>query len=394
MAERLNFTKQSVEAITPDKSRRTTYHDTKTEGLILRVEPSGKKTYCWLRKGAGKVQFKKIGTFPDLSLEQVRGMAAKHNSGLAEWQANDYKGDNPFVKQSAKTIAALADRYVESQIRPWSTNPARAEREVRGMVNGYLGTWKPRRLSSIKRKEIIEWHGQVGKKHGHVTANRAWQLLRTLYNWAIKKNIWDGANPARVMKDDLFPEQSRHRYIEREEMPKFLGTLRQEVNVDLRDFVIIALFTGARRGDVLGMRWNQLSENVWNVPNRKKPQNPYVATLEEEVLDCLCERKKRVGDSEWVFPSFGKSGHLVSLKRGWQQFLKRTGLKNLHVHDLRRTLGSWQANQGTSLEIIGKSLGHGDSRSTKRYARLQTEAARQSVNQATRAMLAAKEVKP
>jgi len=67
----------------------------------------------------------------------------------------------------------------------------------------------------------------------------------------------------------------------------------------------------------------------------------------------------------------------------------RTMLTDIRVHDLRRTLASWQAKQGTSLAIIGKGLGHSDWRSTALYSRLQNASVRQSVTQVTRAMLAA-----
>jgi len=387
--KRINFTKGSLEAIKPDKTKRVVVHDSKTEGLILRVEPSGKRTFCWLRKADGRVQFKKIGTFPDITPEQARGEAAKHNASLAKWSAGDFSDDNPFVRQKTTTVSEVADLYIDKQIRLGnSTDPVRREREIRGMLDSHLAIWKARRLRSIKRGEITSWHTEIGKKHGKVTANRSWELLRTIFNWAIKNGHWAGDNPARIMKDDRFKEYARDKYITEEQMPNFLKVLATEPNRDLRDFVIISLFTGARRGDVLNMRWDQINGNVWTVPNRKKPEHPYVVRLEQEVLDQLEDRKN---DSEWVFPSHSESGHLESVKRGWKEFLKRAKLTDIRVHDLRRTLGSWQANQGVSLEIIGKSLGHRDSRSTKRYAQLQNQVAHDSVHQATRAMLAAKE---
>jgi hypothetical protein len=67
----------------------------------------------------------------------------------------------------------------------------------------------------------------------------------------------------------------------------------------------------------------------------------------------------------------------------------RTMLTDIGIHDLRRTPASWQAKQGTSLAIIGKSPGHSDWRSTAVYSRLQNASVRQSVTQVTRAMLAA-----
>ena len=59
------------------------------------------------------------------------------------------------------------------------------------------------------------------------------------------------------------------------------------------------------------------------------------------------------------------------------------------LHDLRRTLGSWQAKTGASLAIIGKSLNHQSQQTTAIYARLDLDPVRQSVNTANSAMLEA-----
>ena len=67
--------------------------------------------------------------------------------------------------------------------------------------------------------------------------------------------------------------------------------------------------------------------------------------------------------------------------------LNNAGLTNLRIHDLRRTLGSWQAKSGASLAIIGKSLNHKNQTTTAIYARLDLDPVRDSVNTATNAML-------
>ena len=83
----------------------------------------------------------------------------------------------------------------------------------------------------------------------------------------------------------------------------------------------------------------------------------------------LCSRLP--SESDYVFPSRSKSGHVVEPKKIWQELRAAAGLDELRMHDLRRTLGSWQASAGVSTTIIGKSLGHAaGSRATSVYARL------------------------
>lgn len=76
-------------------------------------------------------------------------------------------------------------------------------------------------------------------------------------------------------------------------------------------------------------------------------------------------------------------------KKGWKRILERAGIDNLRIHDLRRTLGSWQAKTGASLAIIGKSLNHKNQNTTAIYARLDLDPVRDSVNKATSAMMQA-----
>ncbi len=90
--------------------------------------------------------------------------------------------------------------------------------------------------------------------------------------------------------------------------------------------------------------------------------------------------------SNFVFPGTGKSGHLVEPKKGWIRIKERAGIKDLRLHDLRRSLGSWQAITGSSLVIIGKTLAHKDQKTTAIYAQLDNDPVRESLQKATEAI--------
>ena len=92
-----------------------------------------------------------------------------------------------------------------------------------------------------------------------------------------------------------------------------------------------------------------------------------------------------------MFPSrrnHAKAPHLTDPKAAWARLLERAKLDDLHIHDLRRSLGSWAAMTGASTLIIGKALGHLDQQATAIYARLNLDPVRLSVNAALAAMLA------
>ena len=172
--------------------------------------------------------------------------------------------------------------------------------------------------------------------------------------------------------------------------------MAEEPNDTIRDYFLLALLTGARRANVLAMRWAEvnLAEGLWRIP-RTKNGDPQNVTLSPEAVTILQIRKKTAEeDAEFVFPGTGASGHLVEPKKGWARVLERADITDLRIHDLRRTLGSWQAKTGASLTIIGKSLNHKNMATTAIYARLDLDPVRQSVNTATTAMLEAAGLKP
>jgi integrase len=389
---RLNFTKHSLEDIATDPKRRTVYHDMRADGLCLRVEPSGRKTFCWFRKINGRPTFKHIGLFPDLSVENARTKAGEYNSQFARWKADEFQGDSPLEpKRRDLTFAVVLEDYIARHLTAAAKSPERAAKSVRWQFSKYVAGWKERKLGAVRQRDVLDLHKHVGDKHGTFTANRLVQLLRALYNWAAQNMNWKGENPARIK---LYSEKlhQRTRFLQADELASLFRALREEPSRDLRDFIVLALFTGARMSDVLAMRW----ENVrfeppsWEIPNPKS-RVPYLVPLLPETLEILRERRET--ESPWVFPGSGRTGHITGFKHSWPALLKRAKITDLRVHDLRRTLGSWMAAGGASLPIIGKALGHQSVGSTAIYARLNLDPVREAVERASRAMLTAGEKK-
>jgi len=236
-----------------------------------------------------------------------------------------------------------------------------------------------------------------------------------------------------------YPEQARERWLDNIELPYLFRALDHEDNVMLRDFIYVALFTGARRGNVLPMRWEDIDfdAQLWKI-GMTKNGTPQTIPLVLPLHELLKERRKTI-DSPWVFPANSAPGHYVEPKKGWFAILERAtayrlidklaehhgwpeseklqaiaitdakpahavaiytkmcaeikvdlkplDMRDLRVHDLRRTLGSWQAGLNVSLAIIGRTLNHKSPQSTKVYARLALDPVRDAMSTATSAML-------
>jgi integrase len=395
----LNFTKRALEDLRVLRGDdRVIVFDTNTAGLGFIVFDSGVRSFFHRRRVRGVAERTALGRFPDLTIEQARGEASRLNARIAAWKLSGYQGESPFDKRpEATTFGELVDKYIERHVQGHASHPERAIQEVRWAVNRHLASWKNAKLGEITRSDVVQLHEDVGKKH-KTAANRLVQLVRRLYSLGASPDVGlhRGENPACHIK--LFHESKRTRFLKPAELHPLFIALRQEPNAALRDYVTLALWTGARRGDLLSMRWQDLGldDNRWEIPHPKN-RNPYVVPLTPEAVKILRDRAARSKGSEWVFPSkHGRTGHITDFKRGWKTLLKRAGLvdKDLRQHDLRRTLGSYQAAGGTSLGIIGKSLGHKSLAATAIYAQLDLDPVRESVLSATRTMIAASKKKP
>lgn len=438
---RLNFTIRAIEALPPapadSKSGRVEYMDTEAPGLYLRVTKNGVKTFSYFgrAKGARKAERFTIGRFPVVKPEQARQEAWK----LAGEQA---KGES--VTQAARdkrgemTLDTLKDKYGADLRKRNAKDVDAFEKQYARHIQPYFGKL---RLSDISADDVAEWHDKLpdiimrklqetaagraavreqrrqeieerqakkGRRHGPKpkpkasqrststvvvtgkgSANRALESLRAMFNWAAKpvRGFFTGTNPA--TGHTKFPGSERERFLRPGEASAFFRALLEEQNITARDCIMMKLLTGGRRANVHAMRWDQIDfgEAVWHIPGAfTKNGAPQYVPLVPEAVALLKQRYDARTSSVWVFPadrSDSKHGHIGNLKAAWHRVMVRSGLSNLRQHDLRRTLGSWQARHGATLLLIGKSLNHKHPASTAIYARLDIEPVRASMGQAT-----------
>ncbi|MDR2629128.1 MAG: tyrosine-type recombinase/integrase [Puniceicoccales bacterium] len=374
---KINFTKAAILAIKPPGKGYIIYCDAQEKGLCLRVLSTGSKTFIFQKFIEGKIARIVIAPFPDITVDEARKRVQEMKGQLAG-------GKNPLKEKEKladeKTFGEAYELFMEKYAK--IENRVRTQKDMKSRLKKVLPHWSHRYLSSISRYEMQEMHARIGQEHGKIEANRVFSYIRTIYNKMIGWG-WEGKNPATGIQK--FKEQKRDRFILHDELPKFMEALEMEPNRAMRDFFLMCLYTGARCGNVLSMRWEDIDFSIreWRIPDTKNGE-PVRIPLIEEALEILENRSWLKGSSiPWVFPSNdSKSGCLVSPQKAWKRILDRAGLKNLRIHDLRRTLGSYQAIAGASLTIIGKSLGHKSPQSTAIYARLSNDPVRASMTSA------------
>ena len=374
-----NFTKRFLEAIEiPDSGKRLYLYDTKVRGLELMVTGQGAKSFKVYRRIKDKPVRVTLGKFPEMTIEQARKEAQRTintmNTGI---NPNEEKRKLRAELKLEELFSLFMEKYSKHHKKTWKTDEKDIPR--------FLGHWFKRKISSITKQEIIALHESIRQENGLYQANRLLARIHILYNKAIEWG-WEGLNPAQGIKK--FKEKSRGRFLHPDELPFFFESLDAETNDTIRDYIYVSLFTGARRSNVLAMRWENINfdRREWLVPETKNGE-PLRIHLINHVIKILKRRQKYYGKSEWVFAGTGQSGHLVEPKTGWKRILKRADIKDLRLHDLRRTLGSWQAATGANSYMIGQTLGHKNPQSTAVYARLNIDSVRDSVEKATQAML-------
>jgi integrase len=436
----IRFTKQTIDALpVPPADKRVTYREDKTPGLELRVSSTGTKAWSVFRRTKGGPPIRvSLGRYPEMTIEQARKKAATFSQ---EIQAG---GDPAAIRRANReemTFRELFEQYIERHAKPRKRTWKEDETKYKQYLARPLGGKK---LSAIGRRDIAQVHSSVSASGHPTTANRVLAMVSSVFGWAISAGLWDKLNPAKGIKRNR--ERSRDRFLQADELPHFFAALTTEPLDTVRDYVWVSLLTGARRANVLAMRWRDISFDraEWRI-ERTKNGEPQTVTLTPEAIEIL-RRRKPAEVAEYVFPGPGKAGHLTEPRKTWRRILARAHalgfvqalanaagwesdaieqarsdaiadpratlahyaaqakavgvdaaafeLRDLRIHDLRRTLGSWQARGGASLAIIGKSLNHKSVQTTAIYARLDQDPVRQSVERATSEMFAAAGIAP
>jgi integrase len=212
-------------------------------------------------------------------------------------------------------------------------------------------------------------------------------LLRKMFNLARDWGLHAGENPATRIQ--MFREESRDRFVQPEELPRLFQAIAEEADPAVRAVLLTALLTGARRTEVLTMRWEDVSltRAEWRIPHTKAGR-PHLLPVPQALIATL-RSLPRVEGNPYVFVGQNGIGHLHDMKRAWDRIRLKAGIQDVRFHDLRRTVGSWLAGSGESLNLIGKELNHRDVSTTAIYARLNLNPVRQALERNASKMLEA-----
>ncbi len=288
----------------------------------------------------------------------------------------DMKNGRYFRYGEAKrhTVAEMIDRYVKEVA---SMKSERFQSERKGQLQFWrdeLGDFTLAELTPAKIVETREKLKQtpVGKKvqkpRSPASVNRHLAALSAVLNTAAKEWMWLEDSPLRKVSRFKEP-RGRVRFLSDEERAVLLNACQQSAEPLLYPIVVVALSTGARRGELLNLRWKDVDFprgfiRLEETKNRERRAVPLTSHAMEVMRGLASIRKI---DDDRVFPfKFG----VGSLRASWEQALIEAKIDDFRFHDLRHTAASYLAMNGATLAEIAEVLGHKTLQMVKRYAHL------------------------
>lgn len=332
-----------------------------------RTHTSGKITY--------RVRIRVNGS-PNISESFPTRRAAKEwaDKMEAEVRQGRYFGTE---ERKERTFTEVAERYLAQE------NPSNVKSFHKCRIqilwwqerlkDYYLCRITPSLISEIK-EELLKEKTPKGTLRSQSTANRYIAALSGAFSMAVKEWGWLKENP--VSNITRFKEgKPRERFLTKEEIEKLLAICKQSKSPHLYPVTLFALCTGARRGEILGLKWQDVDFDRRTATFRDTKNGEHRSIpLSDSLAECLLnERAKRNILSEYVFPSVdGKRPG--DIRAAWENAIKEADLSSICFHSLRHTVASHLTMGGASTLEVGAILGHKTLAMVKRYSHLSVSA--------------------
>ena len=372
---KLKLTKSGVERLpyyvsSTSPKNQELYWDTELAGFGLRVTRSS-KTYIVEKRVNGRTVRSRIGRHNQIPTEKARKMA----QSLILDMSNG-KDINAIKRASGGESMTLGDAFKDFiEMRDLKDKTIH---DYGLSMNKAFKEWKRKRLVDITRTMVKKKYSQIKKdaesrylsrskerglspdkevmeKRGNAQANLDMRFLRSLMNFA--SGQYEDRNGQPLVKDNpvtvltktksWYRVERRQTIIKPHELSAWFAAVNNLNGRQVKDYLILLLFTGLRRQEAMKLQWDQvnLKAKTLTVIDTKN-RNPLTLPFGTFILKLLKDRKSKATDSPFVFPGSGKTGHLVESKYQTAQVTKESGIK-FCLHDLRRVF----INTAESLDI-------------------------------------------
>ncbi|MDO5612925.1 MAG: tyrosine-type recombinase/integrase [Paracoccus sp. (in: a-proteobacteria)] len=368
--------------------------DTGTAGLVLRVSESGASYAFRYRVGGGrgaKMRKATIGKVGAITLDAARKRAQSLAAEVT--QGGDPAGDKSKWRANP-TVAELMARYLSDHAEAHKKPRSVAEDRLH-IANRIIPAIGSMKVSDVSPADIERLH--LARRATPYLANRVLALLSKAFGLAERWRVRErGTNPCRDVT--RFPERKRERVLSPDEAAALGATLdiaeaagcltmpsgaTRRVARAAVFAVRLILLTGARRGEILSLRWDYVDRERGRLvlPDSKTGAKVIpIGPMARRLLDAA----PRVAGNPFVIAGEKPGAHLVDIKGAWDAIRTHAGLPSLRLHDLRHNWASVAVETGVSLRLVGGQLGHSQASTTQRYAHVRDDPARKLVNDVER----------
>ncbi len=357
------LTAAAVERIKPPSTGRVEYFDAMLPAFGLRVTERGHKSWIVFFRVGGRQRRLTLGSYPALTLADARKGARDALRQAAEGidPADDRKRRK--AERSSNKFAAVAADFVEKHAKRRNRSWAQTDRLIKKEL---LPAWGQRPIASIARRDMLDLLDQIIDRGSPALANKVLGTAKTLFYWALDRDIID-ANPIARIKPPA-PVVRRERTLNDDEILALWSAWEKMEHPHGR-FLQMLLVTAQRRSEVANMRWKDVNvENqLWTIPaefnksgrTHEVPLSPFAV----EIIQGLPRTHE-----EWLLPTrVGKpiSGFTPCKQRA----VELSAIADWRFHDLRRTAATNMARLGVPVHTISRVLNHVEGGVTSIYNR-------------------------
>lgn len=387
----VHLDQNNVKTLAALNGKRTDYADDDCPGLVLRVAPTGSRTFVVVYYFRRKKRRYRLGELRKLSLKDARARARKEVIGPV-LQGQDPAGER---SRGGLTVGGLADLFMAAaKVRPktrenWDDILKRALRPAIGDIDA----------RALRRHEVRTWLAPIAKR-APVWSNRCFQYIRRVYNWALEEELLEASPCTRMKKPAPDAENESERVLTRQELRCLLRAIvaLAPTRAAYCDALLLLLLTGVRESMVVEMSAEELQidqpQPTWVIPGgyagRTKSRRAHVVPLSPQAVAIVRRRRDLVGGTGFLFPRRRRPGKPMMWSVGFVRDLRyamcvawaiergeplpltphgnedealvRAMVPRWTVHNLRHTLATRAIEDlGVERNVAAKIIGHAPS---------------------------------
>lgn len=296
----------------------------------------------------------------------------KRLTDARRWAArteSDIRDGRHFPGTAAKrhTVADIITRYEKTIL------PQKAQNTIINQTR-QLSWWRGRigdmRLCDVTPEVLAGCRDELMQSYKLGVVRLFFAAISHAFTIAVREWRWMDTNPVSTITKPR-NSQPRVRFLDGDERSRLLEACKQSRSPYLYTIVVLALSTGARKMEILSLRWPDvdLLHGLFTLHATKNKQRRSLPVTGLALELMRQHAKVRRIDTDLVFPNLRGDKPTV-IKPAWYDALRQAGIENFRFHDLRHCCASYLAMSGASLAELAEVLGHQSLAMVKRYAHL------------------------